>query len=47
MRRDERETEQDLIAGLWALRALAIRLDLKIVGALIKVAIGLIPTSMH
>lgn len=47
MRNDEQETEQNLIEGLWKLRDLAIQLDLKVVGALIKVAIGLIPTSMH
>jgi len=47
MREDERETERNLIEGLWNLRALAIQLDLKVVGALIKVAIGLIPTSIH
>ncbi|WP_156348297.1 MULTISPECIES: hypothetical protein [unclassified Sphingomonas] len=47
MARNERETEKDLIEGLWAMRALAIRLNLKVVGALIKVAIGLIPTSFH
>ena len=47
MARNEPETEQDLIEGLWAMRALAIQLDLKVVGALIKVAIGLIPSSVH
>ena len=47
MREDERETERNLIEGLWNLRALAIQLDLNVVGALIKVAIGLIPTSIH
>lgn len=47
MRNDEQETEQNLIEGLWKLRDLAIQLDPKVVGALIKVAIGLIPTSMH
>lgn len=47
MREDEREAERNLVEGLWNLRDLAIRLDLKVVGALIKVAIGLIPTSIH
>ncbi|RZT46326.1 hypothetical protein EV283_3266 [Sphingomonas sp. BK036] len=47
MREDGRETERNLIEGLWIMRALAIQLDLKVVGALIKVAIGLIPTSIH
>lgn len=40
-------TLQDLVEGLWCLRALAIQLDLKVVGALIKVAIGMIPISVH
>lgn len=47
MKRGDGDTQQDLIDGLWDLRAMAIRLDLKVVGALIKVAIGLVPTSMH
>lgn len=47
MRQSKEDTAHDLAKGLWTLRALAIRLDLKVVGALIKVAIGLIPTSMH
>lgn len=47
MKRGDGDTQQDLIDGLWSLRAMAIRLDLKVVGALIKVTIGLIPTRLH
>ena len=47
MRESEGRTIADLVEGLWHLRALAIQLDLKVVGALIKAAIGVIPTTLH
>lgn len=47
MREREGRTIADLVEGLWHLRALAIQLDLKVVGALIKAAIGVIPTTLH
>ena len=47
MRESEGRTTADLVEGLWHLRALAMQLDLKVVGALIRAAIGLIPTTLH
>jgi hypothetical protein len=38
---------QDLIGGLAELRLLAIRLDLKVVGAIISSAVGMIPVIKH
>lgn len=43
----EQETVHDLAEGLAELRLLAIRLDLKLVGALIGSAIGMIPLVKH
>lgn len=43
----EQETVHDLAEGLAELRLLAIRLDLKVVGALIGSAIGMIPLVKH
>jgi hypothetical protein len=40
-------TAQDLIDGLAELRLLAIRLDLKVVGAIISSAVGMIPVTKH
>lgn len=43
----EQETVHDLAEGLAELRLLAIRLDMKVVGALIGSAIGMIPLLKH
>ena len=43
----EQETVHDLVERLAELRLLAIRLDLKVVGALIGSAIGMIPLVKH
>lgn len=43
----QEETVHDLAEGLAELRLLAIRLDLKVVGALIGSAIGMIPLVKH
>ena len=43
----EQETVHDLAEGLAELRLLAIRLDMKVVGALIGSAIGMIPLVKH
>lgn len=43
----QEETVHDLAEGLAELRLLAIRIDLKVVGALIGRAIGMIPLVKH
>ena len=43
----QQETVHDLAEGLAELRLLSIRLDLKVVGALICSAIGMIPLVKH
>jgi hypothetical protein len=43
----QQETVRDLAEGLAELRLIAIRLDLKVVGALIGSAIGLIPLAKY
>lgn len=43
----ERETPQQLSDALAALRLMAIRLDLKVVGAIVSSAISMIPTTKH
>jgi len=41
------ETAQDLVEALAELRLLAIRLDLKVVGAIVSSAIGMVPLTKH
>ena len=43
----EPETAQDLVDALAELRLLAIRLDFKVVGAIVSSAIGMIPLTKH
>ncbi len=43
----EPETGQDLVKALAELRILAIRLDFKVVGAIVDSAIGMIPLTKH
>lgn len=43
----QQETVRDLAEGLAELRLIAIQLDLKVVGALIGSAIGMIPLVKH
>lgn len=43
----QEETVHDLAEGLAELRLLAIRLDLRVIGALIGSAIGMIPLVKH
>ncbi|MES3154453.1 hypothetical protein [Sphingomonas faeni] len=43
----EPDTPQELVDALAELRLMAIRLDLKVVGAVISSAIGLIPVTKH
>ncbi|RYF10997.1 MAG: hypothetical protein EOO77_20360 [Oxalobacteraceae bacterium] len=43
----EPETAQDLVDALAELRLLAIRLDLKVVGAIVSSAIGMVPLTKH
>lgn len=43
----EPDTSQELVDALAELRLMAIRLDLKVVGAVISSAIGLIPVTKH
>jgi hypothetical protein len=43
----EPETAQDLVDALAELRLLAIRLDLKVVGAIVSSAMGMVPLTKH
>ena len=47
MNEDELQTAQNLVDGLAELRLLAIRLDLKVVGAIVSSAIGMVPLTKH